>query len=203
MTQIAATDRALVRLIEGCDFPGVTVMSAPHEWDGGFVTRLLDDTPAILIAFLGAEPYDDTKTSTVLECEGKWAAYVCVGWNGSDQKARRLGAGAGFDLMHRAASVLHTARLLDENGERLPQAQVEGLGVETDSALDIANLWIGSIAISVELPLELDPGERCYGPLDEFLKIGMTIDIEGGEPAPDIGDAGYAGDVPAQIDLPQ
>ena len=203
MTQIAATDSALVRLLEGCDFPGVTVMSAPHEWDAGFIGRLLGDTPAILIAFLGAEPYDDTKTATVLICDGKWAAYVCVGWNGADQKSRRLGAGAGFDLMHRAAAVLHTAILKDENGERLPIVQVEGLGVETDSAVDLANLWIGSIAISVELPLELDPGERCYGPLDDFLKIGMTIDLEGGEPAPDIGDAGYAGDVPAQIDLDQ
>ena len=204
MTQIAATDSALVRLIEGCNFPGVTVMSAPHEWDGGFVQRLLGDTPAILIAFLGAEPYDDTKTSTVLECEGKWAAYVCVGWNGSDQKARRLGAGAGFDLMHRAAAVLHTARLLDENGENLPIVQVEGLGVETDSAVDLANLWIGSIAISVELPLVLDPGERCYGPLDTFLEARFTIDLpDAGKPAPAIEDVGTEGDVPGRVAIPQ
>ena len=48
---------------------------------------------------------------------------------------------------------------------------VDGIGVETDSATDMANLWIGSIALSVELPLELDPGERCYGPLDAFLEV--------------------------------
>ena len=73
MTQIAATDSALVRLIESCDFPGVTVLSAPHEWDGGFVQRLIGETPALLVAFLGAEPYEpDTQASTVNRtCEGR------------------------------------------------------------------------------------------------------------------------------------
>ena len=61
MTQIAATDEALVRLLDTCGFPpGVTVLSAPHEWDAGFVQRLLADVPAILVAFLGGEAYDDT-----------------------------------------------------------------------------------------------------------------------------------------------
>ena len=138
MTQIAATDKALVRLLEGCDFPGVSVMSAPHEWDHGFVTRLLGDVPALLVAFVGGEAYDDTKTSTALDVAGKWSAYCVVGWHGAGQEERRLGAGAGFDLMHRAAAVLHTATLFDENGERLSQVRVEGLGVETDSSLDIS-----------------------------------------------------------------
>ena len=202
MTQIAATDSALVRLIEGCEFPGVTVFSAPHEWDSGFVTRLLDATPAILIAFLGADDPDSKLTS--LNLDGRWAAYVCVGWNGQDQAARRLGAGAGFDLMHRAAASLHNAVLTEENGERLPIVAVDGLAVETDSALDIANLWIGSIAITVELPLDLDPGERCYGPLDDFLEARFTIDLpDGGKPAPAIEDAGTEGDVPGRVRLPQ
>ena len=190
MTQIAATDSALVRLIEGCDFPGVTVMSAPHEWDGGFVQRLIDATPAILIAFLGADEPDSRLTE--LNLDGRWAAYVCVGWNGQDQKARRLGAGAGFDLMHRAASVLHTAILTEPDGSRLPQVNVDGLGVEADSALDLANLWIGSIALTVELPLALDPGERCYGPLDDFLRVRGDIEVPG-----------PADDLPVSIDLPQ
>ena len=148
---------------------------APHEWDAGFVQRLIGATPAILIAFLGADEPDSRLTE--LNLDGRWAAYVVVGWNGQDQKARRLGAGAGFDLMHRAAAVLHTAVLTEENGERLPQVNVEGLAVETDSALDLANLWIGSIALVIELPLALDPGERCYGPLDDFLRIRGDIDL--------------------------
>ena len=192
MTQIALTDSALVRLLESCDFPGVTVMSAPHEWDNGFIQRLLTVTPAVLVAFLGAEPYSDTKTSTVLDVEGKWAAYVVVGWNGQDQKARRIGAGAGFDLMHRAAAALHSAILTEPNGERLPISQVEGLQVRADSATDLSNLWIGEIAVSVDLPLELLPTDACYGPLDDFLRMRGPLVVP--DPADDIDIA---------VDLPQ
>ena len=205
MTQIAATDEALVRLLSDCSFPGVTVLSAPHEWDAGFVQRLLTDVPAILVAFIGGEPFGDTKTSTVLEIEGKWSILICTGWNGRDQAARRLGAGAGFDLMHRAAAVLHGAILMDAKGNRLPIAQVEGLGVETDSALDLANLWVGSIAVNVELPLELMPSEDCYGPLDEYLRTAATFDIpDGHEFDPDAGDEiGVDGDLASQFDQDQ
>ena len=192
MTQIAETDEALVRLLDTCGFPGVTVMSAPHEWDGSFVQRLLTDVPAILVAFLGGEPYGDTATSTVLAVSGKWSILICTGWNGHDQAARRLGVGAGFDLMHRAASVLHTAFLEDAKGRRLTQVQVEGLGVETDASLDLANLWVGSIAVNVELPLELLPSEDCYGPLDDFLKIRGPLVVP--DPADNIDIA---------VDLPQ
>ena len=205
MTQIAETDEALVRLLDTCGFPGVTVMSAPHEWDAGFVQRLLTDVPAILVAFIGGEPFGDTKTSTVLEIEGKWSILICTGWHGRDQAARRLGAGAGFDLMHRAAAVLHGAILMDAKGNRLPIAQVEGLGVETDSALDLANLWVGSIAVNVELPLELMPSEDCYGPLDEYLRTAATFDIPAGDEFdPDAGDEiGVDGDVTSRFDQPQ
>ena len=184
MTQIAATDEALVRLLDTCGFPGVTVFSGPREWDNGYVQRLLVAAPAIVVAFLGGEAFGDTRVSTVLELEGKWGVYICTGWNGKGQAERRRGAGAGLDLLHRAASVLHTAILTDANGERLPFAQVEGIGVETDAALDLANLWVGSIAVNVELPLELLPSEDCYGPLDDFLKIRGPLVLS--DPADDI-----------------
>ena len=192
-----------MRLLDTCGFPGTTVLSAPHEWDAGFVQRLLTDVPAILVAFLGGEAFEDTTTSTLLDVSGKWSVLICTGWNGRDQASRRLGVGAGFDLMHRAAAVLHTAILTDASGNRLPQVAVEGLGVETDSALDLANLWVGSIAVSVELPLELLPSESCYGPLDDFVRVRATFDLEGGKPTPDIGDVGTEGDLPARVDLPQ
>ena len=184
MTQISLTDDAIVRLLEGCDLPGVTIMSAPHEWDNGFIQRLLTVTPAVLVAFLGAEPYGDTATSTTLSMAGKWAAYVVVGWNGQDQKAQRIGAGAGFDLMHRAAAAIHGAILTEPNGERLPQSTVEGLLVRSDSAIDLSNLWIGEIAVSVELPLELLEGDACYGPLDDFLRVRGPLVVP--DPADDI-----------------
>ena len=47
------------------------------------------------------------------------------------------------------------------------------------------------------------PGDACYGPLDDFLKVNATIDLPGGEPLPDIADAGVLGDVPLQVDIDQ
>ena len=201
MTQIAATDAALIRLLEGCGFPGVSIDSAPHEWDGAYTQRLLKSAPAIRVVFMGAEEFDgDRSTSLILN--GKWTAYVVVGWNGADEKARRLGPDAGYDLLHRTASAIHSAVLMEADGvTRLTIASVTGLDILADSALDISNLWIGAVEISVELPLDLMP--ECIGPLDDFLEIRTTIDLPGGEPLPDVSDAGTLGDLPARVDLEQ
>ena len=90
-----------------------------------------------------------------------------------DQKARRLGAGAGFDLMHRAAAAqFHTAILTEPNGERLPKRKSRGCKcVETDSAVDISQSVDRRDCVNVELPLELHcRSDACYGPLDDFLE---------------------------------
>ena len=182
MTQIYQTDSALIRLLQSCNFPEVDIASGPHEWDGGYVQRLLTSAPAIRVGFMGAEPFGDTATSTSLNMQGRWTAYVIVGWNGQDETARRLGQGGGLDLLHRCASALHSAILTDDNGDRLPIASVTGLDVLADSALDISNLWIGAVEISVELPLDLMP--VCSGPLDDFLKIRGPLVVP--DPADDI-----------------
>ena len=119
------------------------------------------------------------KHRPLLDVAGKWSILICTGWNGRGQAARRLGAGAGFDLMHRAAAVLHGAILMDAKGNRLPIAQVEGLGVETDSALDLANLWVGSIAVNVELPLELLPSRGLLRAARRILADGRDVRYPG------------------------
>lgn len=202
MTQIASTEAALVRLLEGCSFPNTTVQTCPHEWDGSFVQRLLSATPALLVSFLGGDEPDGEK-HTELNLDGRWSVYVVVGWNGKDQEARRLGTAGGYDLLHRTAAALHRAVLTDENGDRLPIVEVDGIGVEADSATDLANLWIASVALTIELPLELVESDACYGPLDDWLKVRATFDLPGGKPAPAIEDVGTEGDVPMQTDLPQ
>ena len=205
MTQISLTDAALVRLLAGCAFPGVDVASGPFEWDGAYVTRLLSAAPAIRVVFRGAEEYDGDKT-TELILAGQWAIYVVTGWNGKDQAARRLGAGAGYDLLHRAAAALHSAILTEANGERLPIASVTGIEVLADSALDISNLWLAGISVSVELPLPLLETDACYGPLDDYLRTRATFDIPGAghDFDPDAGDEiGVDGDVTSQFDQPQ
>ena len=203
MTQISLTDAALVRLLDSCGFPGVDVASGPHEWDGAYVTRLLSAAPAIRVVFRSAEEYDGDKT-TELILAGQWVVYCVTGWNGKDQAARRLGAGAGYDLLHRAAAAIHSAILTEENGERLPISSVTGIEVLADSALDIANLWVGAITVVVELPLELLPTDACYGPLDLYLKTAATFDIPGGDEFdPDTDEIGTDGDATSRLDMPQ
>ena len=191
MTQIAATDAALIQLLQSCDLPGpVVVESTPHEWSPGYVQRLLTATPAVLVAFLGAEPYDND-ISPLLDLAGKWSCVVCVGWNGASQKERRLATGGGYDLMHRAAAVLHKAKLTEPNGASLTDVRVDSLQVLTDSATDISNLWIGEISLTIELPMELLPGP-CLGPLTDFLRIRGPLVV-----------ADPAADIPLDTDLPQ
>ena len=203
MTQISSTEAALVRLLESCDFPNTTIQTCPHDWDDGFVQRLLTATPALLVAFHGADEPDGEKL-TELNLDGRWSVFVVVGWNGKDQTARRLGTAGGYDLLHRAAAALHHAVLADENGERLPIVGVDGIGVEADSSTDLANLWIASIALTIELPLELVEGDACYGPLDAFLSWRGGIDIEGGKPRPATAEVAFTdADLPAGGHLEQ
>ena len=190
MTQIAATDSALIRLLKGCGFPDVDIASGPHSWDGAYVQRLLTSAPAIRVVFLGAEELTNSRNSTTLSMAGKWAAYCIVGWNGKNEKERRLGAGAGYDLLHRTASAVHSAILTEEDGSRLPISSVTGLDVLADSALDLSNLWIGAVEISVELPLDLQP--ECMGPLNDFLRVRGPLVVPG-----------PADDVDIAVDVPQ
>ena len=182
MTQITLIDNALVSLLESCALPSTTVLSSPHAWDQGYFQRLLTITPAVLVSWGGAEPFGDQSTS--LQLLGKWSVTVAAGWNGADQKARRLGAGSGFDLMHRVGAAIHNATLKEPNGDDLPQTRVVGMGVMTDSAVDLVNLWVGEIDVEVNLDLELLETDQCYGPLDDFLKIRGPLVLP--DPADDL-----------------
>ena len=199
MTQIYQTDSALIQLLQDCNFLGVDIASGPHSFDGSYIQRLLSSTPAIRVVFLGCEKYPDSTTS--LSMAGKWAIIIITGWNGASEEARRIGPGAALDLLARAGGALHSAVLKDEHGERLPLIQVDSMEVLSEGSADLANVYIAEIGITIEVPLEIP--EFCQGPLDELIRVRATFDIEGGKPRPDIGDAGDAGDSPAQIDLPQ
>ena len=199
MTQIYQTDSALIRLLQDCNFPGVDVASGPHSFDGSYVQRMLSSLPAIRIVFLGCEKYPESTTS--LSLAGRWSIILAVGWNGASEEARRIGPGAGLDLLARAAGAFHAAVLKDEHGERLPLIQVDSIEVLSDGAQDIANLWVAEIGVTIEVPIEIPPD--CVGPLDDFIRLNYTFDIEGGEPAPPIERAGFDGDVPGRDTLDQ
>ena len=202
MTQIALTEDAIIRLLESCDFPGVTIMSAPHSWDDGFVQRLLSKAPALLVAFVGAD--DPEGDFTELNLDSQWHVYVVTGWNGKGQEERRRGVGAGYALLHSAGAALHKAVLTEENGDRLPLVEVKRIMVEADSQLDLANLWVASLALEIELPLPLVETDACHAVLHDWLRWRGGIDIEGGKATPATAADAYAdADLPVGGDLPQ
>ena len=180
MTQIYETDSALIRLLQDCNFPGVDVATGPHSFDGSYVQRMLSSLPAIRIVFLGCDKFPEATTS--LSMAGKWSIILAVGWHGASSEARRIGPGAGLDLLARVAGALHAAVLKDEDGERLPLIQVDSIEVLSDGAQDLANLWVAEIAVTIEVPIEIP--EICQGPLDDFLRIRGPLVLS--DPAPDL-----------------
>ena len=202
MTQIGDTENALLGLLRECQLPsGVHIGSAPSQWDAGFVQRLIPSTPAILLAFLGAQPHADPGSSTSLNMMASWGAYAIIGWRGQSSEDRRLAVDGGYDIVTRVAPILHNALIHDPAHQRLPFPTVVSIETLTDSALDIGNLWVCEIQVEVELPLDIP--EDCVGPLDAFLEVRATIDLPGGKPTPDIADVGTEGDLPVRVDLPQ
>ena len=165
MSQIGDTENALLGLLRTCQLPtGVHIGSAPSQWDQGFVQRLIPSTPAILLAFLGALPHADARSTTSLNLLASWGLYAVVGWRGQTQEERRLAVDGGYDLVARVAPIIHNAIIEDPARQRLPIPVVVNIETLTDSALDIGNLWVCEIQVEVELPLDIP--EDCIGPLD-------------------------------------
>lgn len=186
MSQIRDTETALLALIQTCQLPAeISIESAPSEWSPGYIQKLVESTPAVRVAFLGAGEYPGGDTSTALSLLSRWGLYVIVGWSTANQVERRMADGAGYDLLERLAPIVHNppARAFtNEANEILPAPQVTGVEVLTDPSLEQANLWIAAIDVEVSLPLEI--AEDCVGPLDDFLKIRGPLVVP--DPADDL-----------------
>ena len=61
---------------------GMKIVSVPGEWDGSFTHNLLDELPAVGIAFSGGEAKDGTS----LTLDSTWTIYVFVGWQGKERE---------------------------------------------------------------------------------------------------------------------
>ena len=201
MTQISDTENALLALLLECKLPtGVHIGSAPSRWDAGFVRRLIPSTPAILLAFLDAQPHADPGSSTSLTLIATWGVYAVFGWRGKTQEDRRLAVDAGYDVVARIAPILHNAPIQDPQHQRLPFPYVVSIETLTDSALDIGNLWVCEVQVEVELPLDIPVD--CVGPLDDYLRTAATFDIPGGhEFDPDTDEIGVDGDATSRFDM--
>ena len=170
MSQLGDTENALLELLRSCQLPaGISIESAPNEWSGNYVSKLISETPALRLVFTGAAPRAGAETSTSLNLVANWSCLVVTGWRGVPEGQSRLAEDGGYDPVSRVAPIVHNAPISDSANRRLPIPAVVSISNVADAALLEAGLWACEIVVEVELPLDIP--EECTGPLDDFLKI--------------------------------
>ena len=191
MSQIGDTEHALLDVLKSCQLPaGISIESAPNEWTGNFVTKLVSETPALRLVFGGATPRAGSELSTSLNMTARWSCLVVTGWHGLPEDQNRLAEDGGYDLVARVAPIVHNAPLVDPVNQRLPIPYVTSIENVSNAALLEAGLWVCEIQVEVELPLDIP--EDCVGPLDDFLRVRGPISV-----------SDSAEDIEQAIDLPQ
>ena len=141
--------------------------------DSGFVQRLIPQTPAVMLAFLGAQPHADSASSTSLNLTATWGAYCIVGWQGQTEEQRRLAVDAGYDIVARVAPILHNAIIEDPVQQRLPIPSVTGIETLTDSSLDVVNLWVCKVQVRSRIAVGYSRGLR--GAARRLLENGRDV----------------------------
>jgi len=165
-------DRAEVWLIAQCErivgsrFKSID--SGPGDWSDAYFTRVIEQKPAIRVAFIAA----DAENEDDLYLKTRWVIFVVTGWAGGDQKTRRRGSRhqiGAFRAVRLLAPALHNCRIPDVGLVRVVRA---------------ANLWTGDIdksgsavfGISLNIDMTLDP-EIDEGEFDDFLSIGVDWNL--------------------------
>ena len=202
MSQIGETEAALMRLLESCQLPtGTAVLTGPHEWSGQYVQNLIPSSPCILLVFLGARAHRGRRDN-LPGVEGDVGGVLLRRLGRRHGRAAPARVGGGYDLVSRVAPVIHNAPMEDSAKQRLPFPTVTGIENITDSSLDIGNLWIMAVEISIELPLDIPVD--CTGPLEDWLTWRGGIDVPGGKPKPATAEDAFTdADVPVGGDLDQ
>ena len=199
---IAETETKLVALLGDC-LDTVDVAAGPGEWDGGYLQKMLSSLPAVRVVFGGSE--DVNTSSTFLSMRANWIVYVITGWKGGDERSRRIGTDAAYAIIQRALAVLHNERLMEDNGvDTLTLITVQSVENLWSSAWDLTNVAIYAITCTTDCPIDPLLAGDCKEDLADFRKANFTFDLPGvGVDAPDIEDAGTAGDLPGQAEIPQ
>ena len=185
---ITKTEAALVKLAADC-LQTVDCASGPGNLDGAYITRLLGNLPAVRIVFLGGS--NPSPASTALTVDASWSALVFTGWEGGDERSRRIGVDAANAIIARLAAIYHSVLLKDETGEPISRIEVHDIENLWSSAWDLANVAVYSITLESDLILDIAP-EDLKGALDDFLRVRGPLVVP--DPADDIDIA---------VDLPQ
>ena len=182
---IAAAEDWLVteiRRVLGSAFRSIE--SGPGEWSEDYLKRVVEDVPAVRVAWLGGAG----REATMLTLDTRWAVYVLTGWDGGTQHTRRRGR-TGEIGAYRATELLaprlHTALIPDVGRVRV--ASVENFWT---GAIDRKGLALYAVILDIAIPMDVEIGEGEY---EDFLRVG--IDWPLGE--------GVGGDATDTMTLPQ
>ena len=200
---IAKTEAALVALAADC-LPNVDVASGPCALDGGYIRRLLGNLPAVRVVFLGGD--NPEPSSSFLNAEASWAVLVFTGWQGGNEKSRRVGVDAAYAILSRLAPIYHNALIEDETGAPISRVEVNEIENLWSSAWDLSNVAVYSIGLESTLVLDIED-QDLKGALDDFRSAGISFDLPGEgvtvDPDADPNQIGEVGDLVGRVDLPQ
>ena len=177
---IAKSEAALVKLAADC-LTTVDVASGPGALDGGYITRLLANLPTVRVVFLGGD--DPQTASSFLNIDAAWAVLVFTGWQGGDERSRRIGVDAAYAILARLAPIYHNVLLKDETGEGISRVSVTGIENLWSSSWDLVNAAVFSLGLESELVLDISD-QDLKARLDDFRTAGVTFDVD--DPAEDL-----------------
>ena len=174
---LARTEAALTALCVDC-LPGVNCEPGPGEFDGEYLQSLLGDLPAVRIAWMEGTVMDNT----AVDIDSRWRVYVVTGWKGGTPMTRRVGVGAAFAIIETIVPLLHAAKLKDSEGT-----------LATVRVVKCSNLWSGQLnqsglaiyEIELMTPDQIDIPPAKEGPLDDWLRVGVSIDLSPDKDNPD------------------
>ena len=175
------------------------VEPGPGTWGETYLDRVIQNCPAIRVAFQEAPARDDDAPALVdelarlgidpefprdaLTLDTRWSVYVATKWIGQDRDAP---VALAWPAALAIAACLHEHRpeapsVLDPVPDAPPWHDY-GDAVDTAGiarVTGIENLWTGAlddkgvalVAVGVEVPLAIDPGTAA-AELDDFLRAG-------------------------------
>ena len=165
-----------------------SIESGPGQWSERYLQSVVKTMPAVRVAFLGADPRDET----ALTVDGDWEIYILNGWS-KDRDALRRAKGTTTGLFRAAcllAARIHRKPIIIADDDRT-FAEVVDISNSWRGELDIWQLSLIGIGVTVPLALDekVDPST-----IDDFLRAGVDFDLP---------DEGATVDLEAVIDIPQ
>ena len=173
MSLVAAQNAILaeVRALQAEGKPLARVRSiepGPGSWSEEYFERIVKLAPAVVVAFLRAEPRERPQ----LDVDSAWAVICITPWSGQDR------ASAGD------ASLMAAEAIAAELHQCTPASPALGI----IRAGEIERIWTGSIdkkgrsvtALTLTLEVSIDPAAIDPATLNDFLAAGVDWDARPG-----------------------